>query len=133
MFGFIEAYVVCPESLKKPFLAYRDNNNTLIFPTGQFVGVYYSEELIYARKLGYQITPLKGYLFEKMPHLFDDFVSSLYEKRLEAKKRGDDAMVYVYKILMNSLYGRFGINPKSTITEVCDKKRYFHLVNNVQL
>ncbi|CAB4280624.1 unnamed protein product [Prunus armeniaca] len=27
------------------------------------------------------------------------------------------AMSYVYKILMNSLYGRFGINPKSTTTE----------------
>lgn len=25
-------------------------------------------------------------------------------------------MVYVYKTLMNSLYGRFGINPQSTTT-----------------
>lgn len=24
---------------------------------------------------------------------------------------------------MNSLYGRFGINPRSTITEVCDRER----------
>lgn len=30
------------------------------------------------------------------------------------------------KILMNSLYGRFA---KSTITEVCNKERYNHLIN----
>lgn len=28
---------------------------------------------------------------------------------------------------MNSLYGRFGINPKSTITEVCNQHRYNYL------
>lgn len=127
LFGFIEAYVECPSTINQPFLPYRDDNDTLLFPTGKFVGVYYSEELIYARDLGYKITPLRGYLFEKMPSPFDSFVSSLYRKRQEAKKAGDDAMAYVYKILMNSLYGRWGISPKSTITEVCDKKRYDYL------
>lgn len=33
-----------------------------------------------------------------------------------AKKEGNDLLSFVYKILMNSLYGRFGINPKSTRT-----------------
>lgn len=45
----------------------------------------------------------------------------------EAKRNGNEAMSYVYKILMNSLYGRFGIHPKCTITEVCDLDRYNHL------
>ncbi len=31
------------------------------------------------------------------------------KKKKRAKKAGDEAMVYVYKTLMNSLYGRFGI------------------------
>jgi hypothetical protein len=44
IFGFIQAYVECPETIKKPFLPYRTKKNTLIFPTGEFVGVYYSEE-----------------------------------------------------------------------------------------
>ncbi|GJX84996.1 DNA polymerase-like protein [Tanacetum coccineum] len=39
------------------------------------------------------------------------------------------SLSYVYKILMNSLYGRFGINPKSTITEVCNFKRYTDVVS----
>ena len=70
------------------------------------------------------IIPLRGYLFEDKPSPFDSFVSNLYSQRREAKKTGDDAMAYVYKILMNTLYGRFGINPKSTTTEVCDRSRY---------
>ena len=131
MFGFIEAYVVCPKTIKKPFLPYRDNKNqTLIFPTGEFVGVYYSEELKYARDLGYTVIPISGYLFERMESPFRDFVSSLFESRLEARKSGNEAMSYVYKILMNSLYGRFGINPKSTTTEVCDQDRYNHLMRH---
>lgn len=44
-----------------------------------------------------------------MPSPFDHFISDLSKSRLEAKKKGDDAMNSIYKILMNSLYGRFGI------------------------
>ncbi|KAL3646554.1 hypothetical protein CASFOL_009521 [Castilleja foliolosa] len=66
LFGFIEAYVV--------------------FPTGKFIGVFYSEELKFACSLGYQIIPLRGYLFEKKSSPFESFISHLYESRLEAKK-----------------------------------------------
>lgn len=65
--------------------------------------------------------PISGYRRESP---FKDFVSTLYECRLEARKEGNEALAYVYKILMNSLYGRFGINPKCTITEVIDEDRY---------
>ena len=129
MLGFIEAYVVCPKTIKKPFLPYRSKTGTLIFPTGEFIGVYYSEELKYAVGLGYKVVPISGYLFERKESPFKDFVSSLFSSRLEARKEGNDALSYVYKILMNSLYGRFGINPKSTITEVCNFKRYTDVVS----
>jgi hypothetical protein len=124
MFGFIEAYVECPKSIKKPFLPYRENKEgTLLFSTGSFVGVYYSEELKYARDLGYTIIPICGYLFEEMESPFKDYVNSLFESRSKAKKIGNNALSYVYKILMNSLYGRFGINPQSTKTEMCNQSR----------
>lgn len=124
MFGFIEAYVECPKSIKKPFLPYRVNKDgTLIFPTGTFVGVYYSEELKYARDIGYTIIPICGYLFEEMESPFKGYVNSLFESRSNAKKMGNNALSYVYKLLMNSLYGRFGINPQSTKTEMCNKSR----------
>nr|AVV32079.1 orf2565 [Helianthus annuus] len=124
LYGFIEAYVVCPKTIKKPFLPYRNKNNTLTFPTGEFVGVYYSEELKFARDLGYTVLPLSGYLYERMDSPFIEFVNTQSEKRIEAKKAGNEALSFVYKILMNSLYGRFGINPNSTTSEICDHDRY---------
>jgi hypothetical protein len=133
MLGFIEAYVVCPKTIKKPFLPYREKEGTLIFPTGEFVGVYYSEELKFAREIGYTVIPISGYLFEKKESPFREFVSALFESRLEAKKSGNDALSYVYKILMNSLYGRFGIHPMGTITEVCDNKRHKLLIRKTEL
>lgn len=130
LYGFIEAYIECPPNIKRPFLPYRDaKSKTLIFPTGQYVGVYYSEELKYARSIGYKVIPLSGYMFQKMnTSPFVDYVSTLFEKRTEAKRAGNDAMSYVYKILMNSLYGGFGINPECTYTEVCDQYRYDNLI-----
>ncbi|KAK6120363.1 hypothetical protein DH2020_045843 [Rehmannia glutinosa] len=131
LYGFIEAYVDCPETIKRPFLPYRDPKKTLIFPTGKFVGVYYSEELKYARDLGYTIVPLKGYLFNKLDSRpFESFVSDIFEKRQEAKRNGNDAMSYIYKILMNSLYGRFGINPELNVTVICDYTHYMKLIKN---
>lgn len=132
LFGFIEAYVECPKTIKKPFLPYRGDDR-LIFPTGRFVGVYFSEELKYARQIGYTVIPISGYLFKKKESPFKEFVSSLYESRLEAKKDGNEALSYVYKIIMNSLYGRFGINPKSTTTELCDENRYKELIRHSDL
>lgn len=59
---------------------------------------------------------------------FDSFITETYEKRLQAKSKGNQAMVFIYKILMNPLYGRFGINPQSSVTEVCEKARYDELI-----
>ncbi|CAK9187075.1 unnamed protein product [Ilex paraguariensis] len=128
LYGFIEAYVVCPPTMKKPFLPYKEHER-LLFPTGRFIGVYFSEELKYARNLGYKILPLKGYLFEEKASPFGGFVHNHYEKRLEAKKSSHDGLSYVYKILMNSLYGRFGINPESKITEICHKDNIESMYN----
>jgi hypothetical protein len=60
--------------------------------------------------------------------MFETFVTDLFSKRDKAKKEGNSGLSYVYKILMNSLYGRFGINPRSTITEITDFSRYQELM-----
>ncbi|KAL2897238.1 DNA polymerase [Bienertia sinuspersici] len=108
LFCLIEAYVYCPAEIKRPFLPYRGKDKTLIFPTGEFVGAYYSEELKYTKSLGYTVIPLSGYIFEEMESPFKSYVSTLFKSRLQAKKEGNDALSFVYKILMNSLYSRFG-------------------------
>ena len=40
--------------------------------------------------------------------LFSEFVETIYLLRQAAKERGDDVNSWLYKILMNSLYGKFG-------------------------
>lgn len=118
MFGFIKAFVITPSKMDRPFLPYRMKDRTLLFPTGKFGGVYFSEELKYAETLGYKVYPISGFLFKRMDSPFKDFVHDLYQRRLEAKEKGDKAMAFIHKITMNSLYGRFGISPESTITKI---------------
>lgn len=65
------------------------------------------------------MVPLCGYLFEKKESLFESFVTSVFDSRNKAKASGNSALAYVYRILMNSLYGRFVKNPLSTVTEIC--------------
>lgn len=68
------------------------------------------------KKIGYTIVPMSGYIFEKSEiRQFKDFVTTLSENRIKAKKDGNLAIDYVYKILMNSLYGRFSISLASTV------------------
>ncbi|KAG6466679.1 hypothetical protein ZIOFF_060114 [Zingiber officinale] len=95
LFGFIEAIAICPKDLNRPFLPYKNPpaDPTLIFGTCHVVGVYFSEELKYAHQLGYDITPLRGYLFDKMNDSpFASIISSLYELRKQAKKDGSEVI-----------------------------------------
>nr|AFD29780.1 DNA polymerase [Silene vulgaris] len=125
LYGFIEAHIECPKDIKRPFLPYKDpETDTLIFPTGRWVGVYYSEELKLAKKLNYKIRPFQGYLFKEVESPFKSFVTDLYESRAKAKAEGNDSLSFIYKLLMNSLYGRLGINPEYNKTEICDYERY---------
>ncbi|KAK1591507.1 hypothetical protein Q3G72_008806 [Acer saccharum] len=48
---------------------------------------------------------------------------------IQRRHSDNEPVVYVYKTLMNSLYGRFGINPESVITKICGRKRYDTLVD----
>jgi DNA polymerase type B, organellar and viral len=57
-----------------------------------------------------------------MDSSFHSYVNNLYECRLGAKKAENKSMAFVYKMIMNSLYGRFGINPLSRITEIVDNE-----------
>lgn len=122
MFGFIKAIVISPDDMERPFLPFRREDNTLLFPTGKFLGVYFSEELKYAVTLGYRVFPLTGYLFTRMETPFKSFVNDIYKQRLEAKKNGEHAKAFIQKTLLNSLFGRFAISPESSICEIVTKE-----------
>jgi hypothetical protein len=78
-FGFILVQVYCPKNILKPMLPYKHEGKT-IFPTGYWIGIYFSEELKAVQILGYKITLIKGYEFSKID-LFSNYVNYFYDKK----------------------------------------------------
>jgi hypothetical protein len=64
-----------------------------------------------AIKYGYQFEILNGYQFDK-GNIFKEYVLKMYNLRLQYDKT--DAMNLIAKLLMNSLYGKFGMKLEST-------------------
>lgn len=54
------------------------------------------------------ITITEGYVFQHKGRLFEDYINTWYNKRLYAQEHELDALSLVCKLLMNSLYGKFG-------------------------
>jgi hypothetical protein len=109
LFGFAEAIIEVPEGIKIPVLPLKANINgseKLIFPTGTFRSVFFSEELRYAESLGYKIKLIKGLSFEKSNDLFYEYVQNFYNKKLNGK----GAIKAISKLLLNTLYGRWAMN-----------------------
>jgi len=90
-----------------PLLPFRLDKK-LLFPYGRFTSWQSHIELKEAFKLGYRITKIhKMIYFNKTCEPFKDFVDDLYAKRIMYQK-DNNPMQYVVKILLNSLYGKFG-------------------------
>lgn len=80
-----------------------------VFPTGTFSGVWSSIELEYAKSLGVKVLKTgKGAIFENGGPIFKDFIEDLYAMRMRAAKDSVDS--FICKLLLNSCYGRFGLN-----------------------
>lgn len=82
---------------------------------GTWKGWIFSSELDNAINHNYQFKILKGYEFDK-GYIFKDYIDTLYALRMQYDK--DDPMNYVAKLLMNSLYGKFGMKTQSTKVDI---------------
>jgi hypothetical protein len=112
-FGFALAEVTIPKGTMRPLLPYKSEDGRTIFPTGCIVGVYFSEELKALVKLGYKVILIKGYEFERIKGLFNEFIKHFYE----LKKYAKGAERALAKLIMNSSYGNFGRSNDLLITE----------------
>jgi len=77
----------------------------LIFPVGRFITTLASPELKIV--LPY-IERIELAVVYKGAKIFKEYVEYYYQKRQEAKERGDKVNDMFYKLLLNSLYGKFG-------------------------
>ena len=127
LFGFFYCKITTPEYLDHPILQVHHKSNVgtrTISPLGSWEGWYFSEELKNSLKFGYQFEVLRGYYF-KSDYIFKDYVNDLYNLRLKYPK--SDPMNYIAKILLNSLYGRFGMDDNFSETEILSTKDYLEL------
>lgn len=53
-----------------------------------------------------------GYKFKGMYGLFTDYIDYWYEEKNKAKHEGNKPMQRISKLMLNSLYGKFGSNPR---------------------
>jgi hypothetical protein len=128
-FGFASAIVEAPVSLRIPFLQSRVGTKTLN-PVGTFQGWYFSEELKYAEKLGYKITLDEGYGFKEGIGVFDEFVNTFFKLKKDAASKADR---HAYKLMLNSLYGRFGMRDNATVTRIVGVEDFKKILNTHQV
>jgi len=79
----------------------------LIFPIGKFTCYLTTTELMYALKHDHIVDVHETAVYHK-GILFRKFVKEFYAMRLASKERGNLTDSLKYKILLNSLYGKFG-------------------------
>jgi len=82
-------------------------DNKLTFPTGEFSTCLAHPELMCAIERGHIKKVHKVACYERA-ELFTDFIDTIHALRKTAKKEGNKTQAWLFKILMNSLYGKFG-------------------------
>ena len=126
--GFYYVKVTAPINLDHPIIQLHHNNCTLS-PTGTFEMMIYSEEMKNAKKYGYKFEILRGYYFEGKEIIFHNYIKQLYSLRLLFEK--GDPMNFIAKILMNSLYGRFGMDSSFSDTNIITNYQFEDMMKNL--
>ena len=129
-FGFFDCIVTCPEDLVNPIIQIHHKTNQgkrTIAGTGTFKAMLFSEEIKNALKYGYKFEILSGYTFEKA-NVFKTFVDSLYQLRVKYPK--SNPLNLVAKLLMNSLYGRFGMLDSFDDIFIFSKEQYDEFIKD---
>lgn len=60
----------------------------------------------------WDITYIGGYKFRGETGLFSEYIDYWYDVKQKAKVEGNKAMYHIAKLMLNSLYGKFGSNPE---------------------
>lgn len=121
-FGFLSVRLRVLET-KIPFIIIKAADGSCIGPVGEYVVVIFSEELKYGMIVNsIEILEINYTLSYTSTNLFFSFVSYLYNKRSKANNSSEGL---VYKLLLNTLYGRFGMKNNKDTTVMIDKSDYY--------
>ena len=98
----------CSISTDEPAYPYRSAGR-LIFPVGEFETVLTDPEIRYAEARGH-IKEVLDFAAYDTAQIFAPYVDYFYSQRLKFREAGNEAFSYVSKLMMNGLYGRFGMS-----------------------
>ena len=121
-FGFVYAEIIPPKNLDFYFIPMRDDSGKIITPNYRFKGIYFSELLKESIYYGYKINVLWGYKFDRGKDVFKNYVDEMYNGRLKAKLDKNNSLQFIYKLLLNSLYGRFGMKDIENRLKILSKE-----------
>lgn len=111
LFGFFKVKVTAPDNLEHPIIQTKlrvgKAGVRTVAPLGTWTEWLFTEEIINAMNHGYKFEIIKGYTFDQA-NIFEEYVKDLYEIKVSHSK--SDPMYLVAKLLLNSLYGRFGMS-----------------------
>ena len=127
--GIVYANIDVPE-MEIPPLPYRLKDKSTIYPYGKFSNWYSTIELDYAESLGCKVKRKYGYVTKDSSHIFKDFIEHFYEKRLSSKT---ESQKLFYKLLMNSLYGKFGTGKEKRVIKPYTEKLNYDFVREIFL
>jgi hypothetical protein len=124
-FGFFYCKITSPAYLEHPILQRRIKTNNgirTIAGLGSWTGWIFSGEMDNAKRYGYQFEIIKGYEYKK-GYIFKEYVDKMYNLRMEYDK--GHPLNLIAKLLMNSLYGKFGMKMESNVVNIFDMSDEF--------
>jgi len=91
-------------------LPYSTEEGKLIFPVGVFSGVWTSVELKNAIDYGRTtiLSVERALYYPEVFPMFEEYATTMMEERAKARERGDEPVAFMYKLMGNSLFGKFG-------------------------
>ena len=90
----------------EPVYPYKEGAK-LIFPIGRFKATLSTPELLYAIEHGH-VVRFGDIAIYSGEQIFTDYIDFFYNERLKAKAVGDKIHDVMFKLFLNSLYGKFG-------------------------
>ncbi len=114
--AIIQAKVYVPEDTYIPVLPFRGDK--LYFPVGRFEGYWTGEELELAEKYGAIVKVESGIFWENGEKIFEKFIKIMEKEKIHSK----GARRNFFKLIQNSLYGKFGMKREREAYYTVDKE-----------
>lgn len=122
-FAIVEAKV--PRNTKRPLLPVKVKGLNYC-PTGKWTGIYFIPELKDLAMRGYTFKVYGYFKFNKSRNLFKEYVKDQYLLKANAS---NEVSRFTHKLMLNALFGRFGMLDYHYITKIVSIKMFNYIID----